>query len=159
MPGLHADVLQCLLHAEQAHACGGACAQILLSRAAQDFPKQAPPPLRFIRSCSSSLAAPTLHKLEATFGVPVLEVRLTWQWLLHVPCHQTAMHCPHVCVVFAAAKQDACQHHRQAEAGMLLASEFLAWREQQQSVPRRGMAGNVPLGHTLTLPHVRRPTQ
>lgn len=47
--------------------------QILLSRAAQDYPAQSPPPLRFIRSCSSSLAAPTLHKLEATFGVPVLE--------------------------------------------------------------------------------------
>jgi hypothetical protein len=62
--------------------------QILLSRAAQDYPKQAPPPLRFIRSCSSSLAAPTLHKLEATFGVPVLEVRVRLIWLgcCYIPC-------------------------------------------------------------------------
>ena len=49
--------------------------QILLSRAKEDYPARAPPPLRFIRSCSSSLAAPTLHKLEATFHVPVLEAR------------------------------------------------------------------------------------
>lgn len=48
--------------------------QILLARAEKDYPAQNPPPLRFIRSCSSSLAAPTLHKLEATFHVPVLEV-------------------------------------------------------------------------------------
>ena len=48
--------------------------QILLSRAKEDYPRDRPPPLRFIRSCSSSLAAPTLHKLEATFKVPVLEV-------------------------------------------------------------------------------------
>ncbi|BDA45528.1 probable 2-hydroxyacyl-CoA lyase at C-terminar half [Coccomyxa sp. Obi] len=47
--------------------------QILLARAEKDYPAQSPPPLRFIRSCSSSLAAPTLHKLEAIFHVPVLE--------------------------------------------------------------------------------------
>ncbi|EIE20280.1 acetyl-CoA synthetase-like protein [Coccomyxa subellipsoidea C-169] len=47
--------------------------QILLARAEKDYPANSPPPLRFIRSCSSSLAAPTLHKLEATFHVPVLE--------------------------------------------------------------------------------------
>ena len=52
----------------------GIPSQILLQRAAQDYPKDSPPPLRFIRSCSSSLAAPTLHKLEAAFKVPVLEV-------------------------------------------------------------------------------------
>ena len=50
--------------------------QVLLSRADKDYPKAAPPPLRFIRSCSSALAPATLHKLEAAFGVPVLEVRL-----------------------------------------------------------------------------------
>lgn len=48
--------------------------QVLLSRASEDYPRTNPPPLRFIRSCSSSLAAATLHKLEDTFGVPVLEV-------------------------------------------------------------------------------------
>ncbi len=51
--------------------------QILLARAEKDYPRDHPPPLRFIRSCSSSLAAPTLHKLEAAFGVPVLEVQLS----------------------------------------------------------------------------------
>ena len=55
-------------------ACGR-CTQILLSRADKDYPAAAPPPLRFIRSCSSSLAPATLHKLEAAFKVPVLEVR------------------------------------------------------------------------------------
>ena len=53
----------------------GGCAQILLARADKDYPAAAPPPLRFIRSCSSSLAPATLHKLEAAFKVPVLEVR------------------------------------------------------------------------------------
>ena len=48
--------------------------QVLLSRAEKDYPRSNPPPLRFIRSCSSSLAAATLEKLEKAFGVPVLEV-------------------------------------------------------------------------------------
>ena len=48
--------------------------QILLARADSDYPAGAPPPLRFIRSCSSSLAPATLHKLEAAFKAPVLEV-------------------------------------------------------------------------------------
>ncbi|KAF5836348.1 acetyl-CoA synthetase-like protein [Dunaliella salina] len=47
--------------------------QVLLARAATDYPRNAPPPLRFIRSCSSALAPATLEKLEATFRVPVLE--------------------------------------------------------------------------------------
>ena len=50
--------------------------QVLLARASKDYPSSNPPPLRFIRSCSSSLAAATLHKLEAAFKVPVLEVSL-----------------------------------------------------------------------------------
>jgi len=48
--------------------------QVLLARADKDYPRANPPPLRFIRSCSSSLAAATLHKLEKVFRVPVLEV-------------------------------------------------------------------------------------
>ena len=48
--------------------------QVLLARASKDYPADHPPPLRFIRSCSSSLAAATLHKLEEAFKVPVLEV-------------------------------------------------------------------------------------
>ena len=51
--------------------------QVLLARASKDFPADHPPPLRFIRSCSSSLAAATLHKLEEAFKVPVLEVGFT----------------------------------------------------------------------------------
>jgi hypothetical protein len=48
-------------------------AQILVSRAETDYPKDSPPPLRAIRSCSSSLAPATLEKLEAAFKAPVLE--------------------------------------------------------------------------------------
>ena len=43
--------------------------QVLLARADTDFPRARPPPLRFIRSCSSALAPATLEKLEKTFGV------------------------------------------------------------------------------------------
>lgn len=46
---------------------------MLLARAEEDYPKDDPPPLRFIRSCSAPLAPATLEKLERTFGVPVLE--------------------------------------------------------------------------------------
>eukprot|EP00889_Picochlorum_renovo_P002140 jgi/Picre1/29170/NNA_004563.t1 len=47
--------------------------QILASRAEQDYPKDNPPPIRVIRSCSSSLAPATLHQVEKLFGAPVLE--------------------------------------------------------------------------------------
>lgn len=47
--------------------------QILLSRASEDYPSSDPPKLRFIRSCSASLAPAVLQKLEHTFGAPVLE--------------------------------------------------------------------------------------
>lgn len=47
--------------------------QILLRRAQEDYPKDSPPKLRFIRSCSASLAASILEKLENTFHAPVLE--------------------------------------------------------------------------------------
>lgn len=47
--------------------------QILVSRSEKDYPKSNPPPLRFIRSCSSSLAPATLHKVEELFNAPVLE--------------------------------------------------------------------------------------
>ena len=58
------------------HLSMGLLVQILLARADQDYPRDNPPPLRFIRSCSSALAASTLHKVEAAFKAPVLEVRL-----------------------------------------------------------------------------------
>lgn len=53
--------------------------QVLLLRADQDFPqtedgtRPRPPPLRFIRSCSSALAPATLESLEETFHAKVLE--------------------------------------------------------------------------------------
>jgi oxalate---CoA ligase len=47
--------------------------QILLARAAADFPADSPPPLRFIRSCSASLAPAVLARLQAAFGAPVVE--------------------------------------------------------------------------------------
>lgn len=47
--------------------------QILVSRAEQDYPKSNPPNLRFIRSCSSSLAPSILEKMEKLFHAPVLE--------------------------------------------------------------------------------------
>eukprot|EP01065_Artemidia_motanka_P033079 TRINITY_DN4003_c4_g1_i1.p1 TRINITY_DN4003_c4_g1~~TRINITY_DN4003_c4_g1_i1.p1 ORF type:complete len:546 (+),score=162.09 TRINITY_DN4003_c4_g1_i1:87-1640(+) len=49
--------------------------QILLMRAEEDYPKDPAdrPKLRFIRSCSASLAAAVMERLEQTFGAPVLE--------------------------------------------------------------------------------------
>eukprot|EP00123_Amoebidium_parasiticum_P015662 comp23093_c0_seq2/m.37093 comp23093_c0_seq2/g.37093 ORF comp23093_c0_seq2/g.37093 comp23093_c0_seq2/m.37093 type:complete len:522 (-) comp23093_c0_seq2:350-1915(-) len=47
--------------------------QILLMRADKEYPKDTPPKLRFIRSCSASLAPAVLEQLEKVFGAPVLE--------------------------------------------------------------------------------------
>lgn len=47
--------------------------QILIARAEKDYPKENPPPLRFIRSCSASLAPSVLVAVERAFGAPVLE--------------------------------------------------------------------------------------
>ena len=47
--------------------------QILVSRADKDYPSKKPPPLRVIRSCSSSLAPATLFEVEKLFKAPVLE--------------------------------------------------------------------------------------
>lgn len=46
--------------------------QIILDRH-RAKPQQSYPPLRFIRSCSASLAPAILEKLESAFGAPVLE--------------------------------------------------------------------------------------
>jgi acyl-CoA synthetase (AMP-forming)/AMP-acid ligase II len=46
--------------------------QILLDRAATDFPADYHGPLRFIRSCSAPLPPATVQRIEATFGAPVL---------------------------------------------------------------------------------------
>jgi acyl-CoA synthetase (AMP-forming)/AMP-acid ligase II len=46
--------------------------QILLARAPDEYPKDHPPNLRFIRSSSASLAATVLEDIEATFCAPVI---------------------------------------------------------------------------------------
>ncbi|SEG92780.1 Acyl-CoA synthetase (AMP-forming)/AMP-acid ligase II [Thermomonospora echinospora] len=46
--------------------------QILLARADTDYPADAPPPLRFIRSCSAPLAPAVLHRTRERFGAPVI---------------------------------------------------------------------------------------
>ena len=46
--------------------------QILLQRAAADYPRADPPRLRFIRSCSAPLAPAIFHQLEAEFAAPVV---------------------------------------------------------------------------------------
>jgi acyl-CoA synthetase (AMP-forming)/AMP-acid ligase II len=46
--------------------------QILLARAATDYPAAHPPVLRFIRSSSASLAPAVLHETEDQFGAPVI---------------------------------------------------------------------------------------
>jgi oxalate---CoA ligase len=47
--------------------------QILLARAATDYPAARPPALRFIRSCSAALAPVILQQTEAQFGAPVIQ--------------------------------------------------------------------------------------
>jgi oxalate---CoA ligase len=47
--------------------------QILLARAARDYPADGPPGLRFVRSCSAPLAPAVLRGLETTFSAPVLQ--------------------------------------------------------------------------------------
>ena len=57
--------------------------QVLLLRADKDYPSADPPPLRLIRSSSSSLAPAILEKLEKTFRAPVLEA-----YAMSEACHQ-----------------------------------------------------------------------
>lgn len=47
--------------------------QILLARADDEYPKDNAPKLRFIRSCSASLAPSVLERVEQKFNAPVLE--------------------------------------------------------------------------------------
>jgi len=63
----------CVAHGATFYTAVPTMHQVLLARASKDYPSSNPPPLRFIRSCSASLAAATLERLEATFKVPVLE--------------------------------------------------------------------------------------
>jgi acyl-CoA synthetase (AMP-forming)/AMP-acid ligase II len=59
--------------------------QILLQRAAAEYPRGNPPPLRFIRSCSAPLAPAVFHQLESAFSAPVLPA-----YGLTESCHQAA---------------------------------------------------------------------
>jgi oxalate---CoA ligase len=47
--------------------------QILLARAASDYPEDGHPDLRFVRSCSAPLAPAVLRDLETAFSAPALE--------------------------------------------------------------------------------------
>ncbi|MCW5834107.1 MAG: AMP-binding protein [Labilithrix sp.] len=46
--------------------------RILLARAAAEFPKDRPPPLRFIRSCSAPITPTTVGAVESAFRAPVV---------------------------------------------------------------------------------------
>ncbi len=46
--------------------------QILLARAAAEYPARNPPALRFIRSCSAPLAPAVLHRMQQQFRAPVI---------------------------------------------------------------------------------------
>jgi acyl-CoA synthetase (AMP-forming)/AMP-acid ligase II len=46
--------------------------QILLERAATDYPKDRPVPLRFVRSCSAAIAPAVAEAVEATFHAPLI---------------------------------------------------------------------------------------
>ena len=46
--------------------------QILLARAATDYPADSPPALRFIRSSSAPLATAVAHRTQQQFGAPVI---------------------------------------------------------------------------------------
>jgi acyl-CoA synthetase (AMP-forming)/AMP-acid ligase II len=46
--------------------------QILLQRAAAEYPRDNPPRLRFIRSCSAPLASSVFRRLESAFSAPVV---------------------------------------------------------------------------------------
>lgn len=47
--------------------------QILLARAASEYPEDHPPKLRFVRSCSAPLAATVQRDVEAAFSAPVIQ--------------------------------------------------------------------------------------
>lgn len=46
--------------------------QILLARAAAEYPNDRPPPLRFIRSCSAPMTQAVLRDVESAFRAPVI---------------------------------------------------------------------------------------
>jgi acyl-CoA synthetase (AMP-forming)/AMP-acid ligase II len=69
--------------------------QILVSRAEQDYPSATPPPLRAIRSCSSSLAPATLQKVEAAFNAPVLEAYAMTEAAHQMTSNPLPKHGPH----------------------------------------------------------------
>ncbi|MFO1417903.1 MAG: acyl--CoA ligase [Methylotetracoccus sp.] len=69
--------------------------QILLTRRAEDYPRDDPPKLRFIRSCSSPLAPALLSEMEASFGAPVLEAYAMTEAAHQVASNPLPQHGPH----------------------------------------------------------------
>ncbi|KAK9838743.1 hypothetical protein WJX74_002449 [Apatococcus lobatus] len=70
--------------------------QILLQRSEADYPRDTPPPLRFIRSCSSPLAPAVLESLEAAFGVSVLEAYAMTEASHQMTANPLPKHGPHI---------------------------------------------------------------
>ncbi len=69
--------------------------QVLLARGHAERDAAGAPRLRFIRSCSSALAAPTLVKLEAAFGAPVLEAYAMTEASHQMTANPLPCHGPH----------------------------------------------------------------
>ena len=69
--------------------------QVLLARGPGERTAAGTPRLRFIRSCSSALAAPTLAKLEAAFGAPVLEAYAMTEAAHQMTANPLPAHGPH----------------------------------------------------------------
>jgi oxalate---CoA ligase len=69
--------------------------QVLLARGPGERAAAGNPRLRFIRSCSSALAAPTLEKLEAAFGAPVLEAYAMTEASHQMTANPLPSHGPH----------------------------------------------------------------
>ncbi|MEW5317020.1 MAG: hypothetical protein WDW38_008353 [Sanguina aurantia] len=85
----------CVAHGVTFYTAVPTMHQVLLSRAATDYPASAPPPLRFIRSCSSSLAPATLKRLEDAFKVPVLEAYAMTEASHQMTSNPLPKHGPH----------------------------------------------------------------
>ena len=69
--------------------------QVLLARGPGERAAAGTPRLRFIRSCSSALAAPTLARLEAAFAAPVLEAYAMTEASHQMTANPLPSHGPH----------------------------------------------------------------
>lgn len=69
--------------------------QILLARHDSDYPRDNPPPLRFIRSSSAPLAPAVLEELEHKFRAPVLEAYAMTEAAHQMAANPLPNHGPH----------------------------------------------------------------